>query len=287
MKEKTIQNEIQFSGIGLHSGKNVNITLKGSESGGVIFKRIDKNCEIKVSHSNVIDTKLGTSIGNGTEKILTIEHLMAAIWALDIDNLIIEIDNQEVPILDGSADIFIKKIMDAKVIELDQDRKYLKILREIVVKESDKYIKISPSNTFSIDITVDFNYGNIGVQNFFFEGNKIDFIKEISEARTFCNEKEVEYMRSIGLALGGSPDNAMVFDEKGLINENGFRFKNEVVKHKLLDCVGDMYVSGYNILGKIKSYKGGHTLDNELLESVFNDENNYELGNLSHFLSEN
>ncbi len=279
--ENTISSEIVIEGIGLHSGNNTKLTLKpNNDGGGIIFKNTS-GTTIKALYNNVIDTKLGTTIGlninDNVEKILTIEHLMAAIWACNIDNLIIEVDNQEIPILDGSAAIFIQEIEKVGIKKLNSKRKYLKILNEVVVEEEDKYIKILPSRYLSVDITIDFNYGKIGKQNYLFNGNKKNFIKNIAESRTFCNMKEIEYMHSIGLARGGSENCAMIFDDDGLINKDGFRVKNEVVKHKLLDCLGDIYTSGYNIIGKIISYKGGHTLNNLLLKKIFADEKNYRI----------
>lgn len=280
MNEKTIEKETTFSGVGLHSGLNVNITLKPSEKNGIIFKN-NKNIEIQALYTNVVDTKLGTTIGlsvnNNIEKILTIEHLMAAIWAADIDHLIVEIDNQEIPILDGSGDIFLEEINKANIKQLNSKKKYLEILKEIIVKEDNKYIKILPYDGFCVDITVDFDYGNIGKQHFIFNGDKDRFKKDLIKSRTFCNKQEIEHMHSIGLAKGGSLENAMVFDNNGLINEEGFRFEDEVVKHKLLDCIGDMYTSGYNIFGKIESHKGGHTLNNILLKEIFSNSDNYKI----------
>lgn len=279
-KEKTIGKEITITGIGLHSGNNSTLKLKPSERGGIVFRN-NNGTEVKALYNNVVDTNLGTTIGlpvnDGVEKFLTIEHLMAGIWASDIDNLIVEIDNQEVPILDGSAQIFLREIEMAGIKKLETNRQYLKILKEVKVEDGDKYIKIAPASGFSIDITVEFPYGNIGKQQAFFNGKRKEFAKEMVKARTFCNEKEVEYMRSIGLARGGSLENAMVFNENGLMNREGFRMENEVAKHKLLDCIGDMFTSGYNILGKITSYKGGHSMNNALLKAVFSDKDNYKI----------
>ena len=276
MKQTTIKNKIKFSGVGLHSGVLTEIELFPADADtGIVFQLND--VKIKASYSNVVDTNLGTTIAENNIKILTIEHLMAALWACDVDNLLIKISNQETPIMDGSSRIFIEQISDLE--ELNKDRKYLKILKKIEVKDGDKFISIEPFNDFNIDITVDYNYGNIGKQNYVFDGSKNTFKKNIALARTFCHEKEIEYMRNNGLARGGGLDNAMVFSDTGIINENGFRCDKEVVKHKLLDCVGDMYTSGYNILGKITSFKGGHTLNNLLLKKIFEDKENFAIVN--------
>ena len=296
MYQKTIEKEIFFLGIGLHSGVNTKIILKPADiDTGIVF--IKDNKKITATYNNVINTHLGTTIGinNFFQKFLsnlyvkfgivkeygivirTIEHIMSAIWACDIDNLIIEIDNKEIPIMDGSAYDFIKEIKSVNIKEQEKKRKYLYIKKNIEIFEKNRYIKISPYDDFKIDLTVDFNYGNIGKQNCIFNGNKEDFIENYSKAKTFCNIKDVELMQKHNLAKGGNENNAMVFDDTHLLNKDGFRYENEVVRHKLLDCIGDMFTSGYYIKGYIQSYKSGHTLDNKLLKKIFSDKNNYEI----------
>ena len=278
MKQTTIRDKIKFSGIGLHSGVLTEVELCPLDAdSGIIFQF--NNTEVEALYSNVVDTNLGTTIAKNNVKILTIEHLMAALWACNIDNLLIKITAQETPIMDGSSKIFIEKIENIGIKELEKDKKYLKILKKIEVKDNDKIISIEPSENFSIDITVEYLYGAIGKQNYIFDGSKDNFKNNIALARTFCHEKEIEYMRNNGLARGGSLDNAMVFGDAGIVNEGGFRCDNEVVKHKLLDCVGDMYTSGYNILGKVASFKGGHTLNNLLLKKIFEKEENFAIVN--------
>jgi len=279
--QKTISKQISFSGIGVHSGLKVNITLRPALANrGIVFRRTDlsKNNEILALYSNVSETKLGTTISNQQNvSVLTIEHLMSALWACDIDNIIIEIDNKEVPIMDGSARPFIEEIKKAGVKKLNEKRKILKILREVSVSENDARISIKPAKNYSINMEVDFSYGKIGKQKFDFSGKQEDFIKKVSQARTFCAKKEIEAMKNMGLAKGGSLDNAMVFDEKGLINKGGFKYECEVVRHKMLDCVGDMHTAGYFIQGKIEAYKTGHRLNNMLLRKVFSHDNNYAI----------
>ena len=276
MKQTTIKDKISFSGVGLHSGVKTDIVLTPADvDTGVKFKIDD--IYIDAVYNNVVETNLGTTIGIGDKKILTIEHLMAALWACDIDNIIVEINNQETPIMDGSAQVFVDQIKKTELIALQKDRKFLKILKKIEISDNDKIISVEPYDCFAVDITVDYKYGNINQQNYIFDGQKETFLAEIAKARTFCQEKEIEYMRSIGLARGGSLDNAMVFNDNGIINNGGFRCENEVVKHKLLDLVGDMYTSGYNILGRIKSVKGGHTLNNLLLKKIFENKDNYTI----------
>ena len=278
MKQTTIRDKIKFSGVGLHSGVLTEVELCPLDAdSGIIFQF--NNTEVEALYSNVVDTNLGTTIAKNNVKILTIEHLMAALWACNIDNLLIKITAQETPIMDGSSKIFIEKIENIGTKELEKDKKYLKILKKIEVKDNDKIISIEPSENFSIDITVEYLYGAIGKQNYIFDGSKDNFKNNIALARTFCHEKEIEYMRSKGLAKGGTLDNAMVFTDNDIINKGGFRCDEEVVKHKLLDCIGDIYTSGYNIIGKITSFKGGHTLNNLLLKKIFESKENFVITN--------
>jgi len=282
-KQKTILKSISFSDIGLHSGVEVNINLLPTEANtGIIFERIDvdlgENRKIPALYKNVSETQLGTVITNENKvSVSTIEHLMSALWACDIDNVIIEIDNKEVPIMDGSAKPFIKEIQKAGIKEFDVGRKTLRILREVSVEDKDAKITIKPSEDYSINMEVNFPYGNIGKQTFSFSGKQEDFKKEVSKARTFCNEKEIEMMRKMGLARGGSLDNAMVFNEEGILNESGFRYDCEVARHKLLDCVGDMFTAGYFIQGEIEALKTGHKLNNMLLRKIFSSKENYKI----------
>ena len=296
MKQKTIKNSVSFSGVGLHSGINVNIKINpAKENTGIVFKRVDlknKNNEVRGLYNSVISTGLGTTIG--TSKIIkllmkfnilkvygvvvkTIEHFMASLWACDIDNAIIEIDNEEIPIMDGSADIFIKEIQKAGIQELNEDRKFLVVKKEVEIKMNERYIKLSPYDGYKINLKIDFNYGNIGEQLYTFNGNQNEFIEEISKARTFCNIKDVELMKKHNLALGGSEDNAMVFDDSKLLNKDGFRYDCEPARHKLLDCVGDMFTSGYFMKCLIETNKGGHTLNNLVLKKLFSDKSNYTI----------
>lgn len=282
MKQNTVANEIGFSGTGLHSGVEVNIRIKESpENTGIVFRRVDiatQNNEIPALFSNVVNTQLGTTIANASGAMVqTIEHFMAALWACDIDNAIIEIDNRETPIMDGSSLVFINEIKKAGIKKQQSDRKYLKILKEIEVIDGDASIKILPSNEFKIELTVNYQYGGIGQETYDFNGQQDDFIEKVAKARTFCNKKEIEFMRQNGLALGGSVENAMIFDDEKILNDGGYRCVNEVVKHKLLDCVGDMFTSGYYINAKIIGNKSGHKLNNELLKKIFLDTNNYSI----------
>ena len=278
MKSKTVSKNIIINGIGLHSGKETSIELVPSSCGYIYFvNKSNPKKQLKALFSNVVDTNLGTTISDGETKVLTIEHLMAALWACDINSLEIIIDGNEIPILDGSSFKFIEEIKAIGTSEIEKNKKYLVIKNEIIVNDNDKFIKVSPSDNFSIDMTVHYDYSSIGKQNFIFSGSKDVFITEISKARTFCRKKDIEYMLNIGLVRGGNLKNSLVFNEDTLINETGLRYNNEVVRHKILDCVGDMYTCGFNIIGKIEAYKSGHTLDNLLIRKIFENKNNYSI----------
>ena len=267
-----------MDGIGLHSGQRASIEFMPSSCGYIYFS--DKNNskkQLKATFNNVVDTNLGTTIANLEMKVLTIEHLMAALWACDINSLEIRIDGNEIPILDGSSFKFIEKIKSVGVSEIEKDRKYLIIKKEVVVGDTDKFIKISPSDGFSIDMKVQYDYGSIGEQHFIFLGQKDNFVSEISKARTFCREKDIKNMRKIGLIKGGSLDNAVVFGENGPVEGVNLRYEDEVVRHKVLDCVGDLYSCGFDIVGKVEACKSGHTLDNQLVRKIFDDRDNYSI----------
>lgn len=298
MKQKTIKNPIEFSGVGLHSGVRVNIKINpAKENTGIVFKRTDikGNNEVIALYSSVVSTNLGTTIGtsNSFQRFLsnflikfgvvreygviirTIEHFMAALWACDIDNALVEINNKETPIMDGSADLFIKEIQKAGIEEQNEDRKFLVIKKEVEIRNGDRYIRLLPYDGYKIDLAIDFNYGNIGRQAFSFNGNQNEFIEEISKARTFCNIKDVEFMKKHNLALGGSEENAMVFDDNRILNKDGFRYDCEPARHKLLDCVGDMFTSGHFMKCAIEASKSGHTMNNQVLRKLFSDRGNY------------
>jgi UDP-3-O-[3-hydroxymyristoyl] N-acetylglucosamine deacetylase len=300
MKKKTIGKIISFNGIGLHSGQEISIKLLPRKSGGIVFIN-DKNEEIQALFSNVVNTQLGTTISNGRITVKTIEHLMAGIFACDLDNLTIKISGEEIPILDGSAKHFIEYLKKATIINLKDNRKFLKIIKPMEYSDGDKYIKILPDENFSIDMNVNFQYGNIGEQRLVWNGEK-----KLFSARTFCNLKEIEFLWSNGLSKGGTLENAMVFDNNGLLdtknlnfemsteesgakmigiakdyikkygeNSYNFRMENEVVYHKTLDCIGDMLTSGYYIKGKIVANKTGHELNNQLLRKIFKNKDCY------------
>ena len=280
-KQKTISKNLSIQGIGLHSGKKATITLKPSKpNSGIVFKRVDLkgNNIILPDVYNVSSAVLCTTISNEFgAKVSTIEHLMGALFGLGIDNLLIEIDNEEVPILDGSGKIFVEKINEIGLTISNDPIKVIKINDKIEIKKGKKVIAIEPSKiNLEIDFEIKFNNPLIGTQK-----NRIkvyeDDLKEVYESRTFCLYEDIENLRTMGLAKGGSLDNAIVVKNNEIINNEKLRNKLEFVNHKILDCMGDLYLSGYKIIGKLYCSQGGHKLTNDLLRQVFLDKNNYSI----------
>ena len=281
LNQKTIKNSISFNGIGLHTGVNVNVSIKpANPDTGIIFKRVDLNTNniVYPNYLNVSNTSLNTTISNEFGvKVSTIEHLMGALFGLGIDNVLIELDNEEVPILDGSAKEFIEKIIPAGFEVSQAPIKIIKINKKIEFNDGDRSISIEPSK-LSLDINYELNYKNpvIGKQS-----NKInvyqDNLQDIFNSRTFCLFEDIEAIKKVGLAKGGSLDNAIVVRDNEILNEGGLRNSKEFVNHKILDCIGDLFTSGYRIIGSINCSRGGHFLTNELLKRVFNDNANFSL----------
>jgi UDP-3-O-[3-hydroxymyristoyl] N-acetylglucosamine deacetylase len=280
--QKTINNEVNCSGIGLHSGKEVNIKLlPGKADSGIIFKRIDvvdKNNIIAAKYDNVTQTNLGTVISNEDGvQVSTIEHLMSALWCLEIDNVIIEINNVETPIVDGSCEPFIFLIECAGSKVLDKPRKTIEILKEITFKSEEKFVTAKPSKDFSVDLEIDFNSKQIKETKYHYNESKSSFKNDISRARTFCFKSEIDQMHQMGLAKGGSLDNAIVIDEDRILNEGPLRYKDEFVKHKLLDFIGDIYLAGYRISGEFSAFKSGHSINNAFLRELFSKKDSWRL----------
>ncbi len=281
LTQKTIKNNITFSGIALHSGLNVNVCIKPAEPDfGIVFKRTDikLNNIIYPNFNNVTNTSLNTTVENEFGvKVSTIEHLMGALFGLGVDNALVEIDNEEVPILDGSAKIFIQKIISSGFEVSNSPIKIIKINKEIKYSEGDRFINIKPS-TLSLDIDFELKYENEVIGN---QRNKVkvyeDDLKDIYNSRTFCLFEDIEMIKSKGLAKGGSLENAVVVKGKQILNQEGLRNKKEFVNHKILDCIGDLYTTGYRIVASITCSQGGHYLTNQLLKEVFKDENNFSI----------
>ncbi len=272
--QQTIAKPLTFSGVGLHTGKKAKMTIyPGSENQGIIFKRVDlqKDNIILADYKSVSSTRLCTTLENkfGT-KVSTVEHLLAALYITEIDNALIEIDNEEVPIMDGSARDFIDTLRKTELKNLNKKRKYLKVLNKISLNDDGKKISIEP-NKQSLEVSFELNYENkiIGKQsnNINFQ---IDDLDEICESRTFCLLEDIKKIKEIGLAKGGSLDNALVIDNDKVLNDDGLRNENEFVNHKILDLIGDFLLSGYRILGKVNCYQGGHTLSNMFIKKLLN-----------------
>ena len=281
LTQKTIKNSISFNGVALHSGLNVNVCIKpAAPNFGIVFKRVDLkiNNLVYPNFMNVSNTSLNTTIENDFGvKVSTIEHLMGALFGLGIDNALIEIDNEEVPILDGSAKEFISKIISAGIDVSDSPIKIIKINKEVQFSDSERFISIKPS-TLSLDIDFELKYKNEKIGN---QRNKVkvyeDDLSDIFNSRTYCLYEDIEFIKKNGLAKGGSLQNAVVVKGKEILNPEGLRNELEFVNHKILDCIGDLYTSGYRIVASIVCSRGGHYLTNQLLRKVFQDKENFSI----------
>ncbi len=281
LNQKTIKKSIHIEGVGLHSGEKVKLDIHPSNpNSGIIFKRVDvqSNNIILPNVFNVSNASFCTTVTNESGlSVSTIEHLMGALYGIGIDNALIEIDNQEVPILDGSAKIFVEKILGAGIKTSDVPIKIIKIENEVKFSIDQKSISIKPSN-LSLDIDFEIKYQNSLIKN---QRNNIDVYKsdlnDIFNSRTFCLYEDIEKLRKINLGLGGSLDNAIVVKDNEILNREKLRNKKEFVNHKILDCMGDLYLSGYRVVGSIKCSQGGHNLTNKLLRKVFSNDSNFSI----------
>ncbi len=282
VNQKTLNSEVNFSGIGLHSGETVDVTIVPSNSNsGIIFKRsdIDKNNEISANFKNVSSAKLCTKIQNEFGvSVSTIEHLMAAFYICGVDNIVVSLNGPEVPIMDGSAKDFVKIIKNCGLKKLEGKRKFVKIKKTVKLKEGDKFISISPADdNFKVKFTLHYENSPL-IQN---QINKINFqdknLSEVINARTFCLHEDIEAIKSIGLAKGGSLENAIVVQGNKILNPNGLRSKKEFVNHKILDLAGDFMLSGARVLGSVECIHGGHALTNQFLHEIFSDKSNFEI----------
>ena len=281
LTQKTIKEKVSFSGIALHNGLNVNLCIKPANPNfGILFKRVDlkSNNLIPPNFMNVTNTSLNTTVENEFGvKVSTIEHLMGALFGLGIDNALIEIDNEEVPILDGSAKEFIQKILLSGIKVSEAPIKIVKINKKIEYSEGERFISIKPS-TLSLDIDFELKYQNkiIGDQR-----NKVkvyeDDLTDVYNSRTYCLFEDIEFIKKQGLAKGGSLDNAVVVKKNEILNQDGLRNDKEFVNHKILDCIGDLYTSGYRIVASIVCSQGGHYLTNQLLRKVFQNKENFSI----------
>ncbi len=290
-KQKTIKEKIDFKGIGLHNGAEVNLTIKPSKPNtGIIFKRkdINDNNIIYANFKNVVEPILCTKLKNENGvTVSTVEHLMAAFYGEGIDNALVEVDASEIPIMDGSAVDFVDAIRSVGIEEQNELRKFIKVLKKIEIKDGQKFISIEPLNQdLIIDFEIIFNNPLIRTRRKEFKLSN-DNLSEIYNSRTFCLYEDIDNIKRMGLAKGGSLDNAIVVQGSKILNEDGLRNRHEFVYHKILDCLGDIMLSGNRIFGHIKTSQGGHALTNKLLTKFFSDKSNWELVNLENIEKQN
>ncbi len=281
LKQRTLKKAISATGVGLHNGEKVTLTLRPAAADtGIVFKRVDlpQPNEILATPNAVHDTRLCSALEANGARVATVEHIMSALAGLGVDNVYVEVDASEIPIMDGSSGPFVYLLQEAGIVEQAAAKKFIRVKKTVEVIDGDKWVRFEPYHGFKVDFTINFNhpvFENSGSQV------KIDFaedsyIKEISRARTFGFMHEVEYLRSNGLARGGSLDNAIVLDEYRVINADGLRYDDEFAKHKVLDAIGDLYMLGHPILGAFYAYKSGHALNNQLLRALMQDETAWE-----------
>ncbi len=273
IRQRTLRNSIKATGIGLHTGEKVYLTLNPAPANtGIVFRRVDLNpvVVIPARAENVGDTMLSTSLVAQGERVSTVEHLLAAMAGLGIDNAYVDVSAPEVPIMDGSAGPFVFLIQSAGIEEQNAVKKFIRIKRKVTVKDDDKIASFIPFNGFKVSFTIDFDHPVFRDRTAHAEVDfsTTSFVKEVSRARTFGFMHEIEYLRSKGLALGGSVDNAIVVDEYRILNQDGLRYEDEFVKHKVLDAIGDLYLLGYSLIGEFRAYKSGHALNNTALRAL-------------------
>jgi len=282
LKQRTIKTAIRATGVGLHTGEKVYMTLRPATiNSGINFHRVDLNgpFTIKADPKLVGETMLGTTLIKDGIKVATVEHLMSALAGLGIDNLHVDLSAPEVPIMDGSAGPFVFLLQSAGIEEQSAPKKLIKIKKKIRVEDDDKWAELSPFNGFKVNFEVYFNHPVFKKLNpkATIDFSSTSFLKEVSRARTFCFLRNVEALRERNLTLGGSMDNAIVLDDYRILNENGLRYANEFVIHKILDVIGDAYLLGHNLVGELSAFKSGHDLNNKLLRAMLDDESAWEI----------
>lgn len=280
--QTTVSKTVRLSGIGLHSGCRVKMSvLPAPANTGIVFRRVDLpgKPEIRALYANVVNTQNCTCLGDVDGNLVsTIEHVMAALSVRGVDNAVIEVDNQELPIMDGSGKMFYDALKAVELKDLSAPRMYLKVKKEVSFADKNgNAVFLRPAESFIVDFDIEFPSKVVGRQSFSGEITPEIFEKEIVPCRTFCEKSQVDYLQSVGLAKGGSLDNAVVLDGETILNPGGFRVQNECVNHKVLDAVGDLYTSGYHVIGRLSASKTGHFHNNELLKVLFADKSNYEL----------
>lgn len=280
-RQRTLKNVIRATGVGLHSGEKVFLTLRpAAPDTGIVFRRVDLDpvIEIPADGHLVTETTLCTGLTQGVAKVQTVEHLMSALAGLGVDNLYIELSAAEVPIMDGSSGPFVFLLQSAGVVEQDAPKRFIRVLEPVEVREGDKIARFEPYDGFKLDFTIAFDHPAIPLaqSRAEVEFSTEAYIREVSRARTFGFMRDLEYMRERNLGLGGSMDNAIVLDEFRVLNDDGLRYANEFVRHKILDAVGDLYLAGHPILGLFKGYKSGHALNNKLVRALLEQRSAWE-----------
>ena len=281
IKQRTLKNAIRATGVGLHTGEKVYLTLRpGAPDTGIIFRRVDlpEPIDIKACPQNVGDTQLSTTLVKDGVRISTVEHLLSAFAGLGIDNAYVDVSAPEVPIMDGSAGPFVFLIQSAGIEEQNAAKKFIRIKRSVYVEDGDKWARFDPFDGFKVGFTIDFEHPvfKSRSQSAMVDFSTTSFVKEVSRARTFGFMRDLEYLRERRLALGGSLDNAVVVDDYRILNEDGLRYDDEFVKHKILDAIGDLYLLGHSLIGMFKGYKSGHGLNNCLLRALLQDRSAWE-----------
>ena len=277
VKQRTLKNVIRATGVGLHTGDKVYLTLRpAAPDTGIIFRRVDfdQPVEIRACPHNVGDTRLSTTLINGDVRVSTVEHLLSAFAGLGIDNAYVDVSAPEVPIMDGSASPFVFLLQSAGVEEQNRAKRFIRIKRPIEVRDGDKYARFEPYNGFSVEFSIDFDHPAFQdrAKRANIDFSTSSFVKDVSRARTFGFLRDIEALRQQGLALGGSLDNAVVVDEFRVLNDDGLRYEDEFVKHKILDAIGDLYLLGHTLIGAFKGHKSGHALNNQLLRALVADQ---------------
>ena len=273
IRQRTLKNVIGATGVGLHTGKKVYLTLRPAPvNTGIVFRRVDLDpvAEIPAALDRVSDTRLSTTIEHNGVRVSTVEHLMSAFAGLHIDNAIVELDSDEVPIMDGSAGIFVFLIQSAGIEMQSAPKQFIRISKPIEIKDGDKWARFEPYDGFKVSFSIDFDHPSMqsSAQEATIDLSEISFAKEVSRARTFGFLQDVEALQEAGLARGGSLDNAIVMDDFRVINDDGLRYGDEFVKHKILDAIGDLYLLGYPLIGSFCAHKSGHGLNNRLLREL-------------------
>jgi len=281
IRQRTLKNAIRATGVGLHTGKKIYLTLRpAAENTGIVFRRVDFDQPVSIPGraDHVEDTQLATSLGRDGVRISTVEHLMAALAGLGIDNAYVDVSANEVPIMDGSAGPFVFLVQSAGIAEQRAAKRFIRIKKPIVIKEDDKWARFDPFSGFKVSFTIEFDHPMFKnrAQTAEIDFSTTSFVKEISRARTFGFMKDIEALRQRDLALGGSLDNAIVVDEYRVLNEDGLRYEDEFVKHKILDAIGDLYLLGHSLIGAFSGYRSGHALNNRLLRALLADESAWE-----------